>query len=113
MNLLAEETVFISVNGDKTKIGTFETTSKYIATVVTYNENNKFSVVTNYCSDALFIVPESGEPLKIKLGNELASSAIFTKTGPLSKDTSSAFSGIYVSVAGSDGNNLYYIDAHE
>ena len=107
-----EETVFISVNGDKTKIGTFETSSdKYTGSAVTYNGNNKFAVVTNYYSDTLFVVPESGEPLKIKLGNELASSTVYTKTGRLSKDTSSAFSGIYVTVEGSDGDNLYYIDA--
>lgn len=106
-----EETVFISVDGDKTKIGTFETSSKYTATAIAYNGNNKFAVVTNYHSDTLFVVPESGEPLKIKLGNELASSKVFTKTGLLSEDTSSAFSGIYVTVEGSDGDNLYYIDA--
>ena len=106
-----EETVFISVDGDKTKIGTFETSSKYTATAVTYNGKNKFAVVTNYNSDTLFVVPETGEPLKIKLGNELASSTVFTKTGLLSKDTSTAFPGIYVTVEGSDGDNLYYIDA--
>ena len=106
-----EETVFISVDGDKTKIGAFETSSKYTATAVTYNASNKFAVVTNYNSDTLFIVSETGEPLKNKLGNELASSTVFTKTGLLSRDTSTAFSGIYVTVEGSDGDNLYYIDA--
>lgn len=106
-----EETVFVSVDGERTKIGTFETSSKYTGAAVTYNENQKFAVVTNSHSDTLFVVPESGEPLKVKLGSELASSAIFTKTGPLSDDTSSAFSGIYVSLSGSDGDNLYYIDA--
>lgn len=106
-----EETVFISVNGDKTKIGTFKTSSEYVSTKVIYNENSKLGVVANGHSDTLFIVPESGEPLKVKLGNELASSTVFTKTGLFSKDTSPAFSGIYVCIAGSDGNNLYYIDA--
>lgn len=105
-----EATVFISVNGEKTKLGTFETSSR--STDVTYNKNHKFAVVTNYDDDILFVVPESGEPIKVKLGNALASEAIYTKAGPLSEDTSSAFSGIYVCVRGSDGNNLYYIDAN-
>ena len=104
-----EETIYISVNGEKSKIGTFETSSKYESSLVTYNKNNQFAVVMNWYSDTLFVAPESGEPLKIKLDGELASMIVFTKTGPLSEDTSSAFPGIYVSV---EGFNLYHIDAN-
>lgn len=106
-----EETIFASVNGEKTKVGTFDTSSKYVNTSVTHNETEKYAVFTNIYSDVMYVVPENGEPLKIKLGHELASSRVYTKSGLLRKDTSSAFPGIYVSVEGSDGNNLYYIDA--
>lgn len=106
-----EETIFVFDNGEKSKVGTFETSSKYTSTYVTYNESKKFAVVTNYNSDMLFIVTTTGEPLKIKLGNELASSTVYTISGLLEKDSSSEYKGIYVSIEGSDGNNLYFIDA--
>lgn len=109
-NLDGEVTVYVSINGEETKLGTFETSS--ISTEVTYNKNHKFAVVTNSGADTLFVVPSYGEPLKVKLGSELVSNVVFTKTGLLSEDTSAAFSGIYVCVEGSEGNNLYYIDAN-
>ena len=107
-----ENTVFISVNGEKTKIGTFETASSHYPAAVTYNKNHKFAVVTNLSADILFVVPSHGELFKVKLSGRLASNAVFTKTGPLSEDTSAAFFGIYVYVEGSDEDNLYYIDAN-
>lgn len=106
-----EEIVFLFTNGEKTKVCTFETSSKYDHTSVTLNESCKFAVITNNYSDTLFVVSESSEPLKVRLGNELASSTAFTKDSLLSRDTSTAFSGIYICVESSDGNNLYYIDA--
>lgn len=105
-----EETVYVYTDGEKSKVGTFETSSKSTGTYVKFNKNKTYAVIENNNSDMLFVMPSVGEPIKIKLGGELGSTRIYTASGAIDMDSSSEFTGLYVSVEGSDGNNLYYID---
>ena len=106
----SEHTIYVYYNGEKTKVGTFDSQSAY-ATYVSYNKNKEYAVVFNYYSDTAFIVSKDGESMKLKLGGELDSSGFYTKSGIIKDDTASAFQGVYYCVNSySNTKNLYFID---
>ncbi len=79
-----------------------------------FDSNNAFGVIGAYNGESIFLLDKNGNASKVGMGNNVyfRRNYVFTPEGPLYKDSSSSFSGIYVIVAGNDQDtcNLYYID---
>ncbi len=107
----SKEEIFAYIEGEKTKIGTFERGSKnYTSTAVIQNAAQSYAIIVNSYAEKMFIVQGAEEPIEVKLGGKLNSNYIYTNDELVERDKGSKFTGVYVSVAGDEGANLYYIN---
>ena len=101
--------VYAYMNGEKTKIGTLESSYPHII----QNKIQKYAVIYDYESENMILVSEKEEPINVKLGNKLYDGRIYNQTGFFSEDSSSSFKGIYINILNDDSKNtfnIYYID---
>ena len=105
-----EERIFAYTKEEKTKVGTFDKDTEYPGTNMVQSATQSYAVIFNSQADELFVVQDSEEPIKVKLGDNIDSNVFYTVSDLIQNDTNSKFTGIYVRVAGEEGSNLYYID---
>lgn len=104
------ETVYCFKNGERFKVGTFETESSYISTDVTSNACQSFYIVSDYGSEYMYIVTETNNVIKVRLGKDFSNYIIYTANDTLKYDDSVAYTGIYMHMYDDGKFNIYYID---
>ena len=105
--------VYVCENGEKSKVGTIELSSKYGSVYTYFNESQTCLLVFSQYCKTMYIKPQGGEAIKVKLSGEPAST-LYTEKGRFVWDDGDSFKGGYILTEGSSsgsGYNLFYIDA--
>ena len=103
--------VYTYSNGEKSKIGSFELSSRYGFVSCRYNYSRSYFVFYSSSSDYLYYVNSGEEPVKVKLPDKGYVNDIYTEKCEMSYDDSPKMSGLYINYSTSDGNSIYYVNA--
>lgn len=104
----SDKTIVLCEGDEKETLGTVQS-SYSSGTWVSFTEDQKLVVVTNYNGDQLYFKQPGKETVKVRFNDELSSSAVFTENGIITKQPASKVKGIYVLVDAEEGSNLYYV----
>lgn len=102
-------TIYCYKDGQADKLATIDNENS--STSVCFNEKQTFVVVADTYLDALYYMHVGDSDLtKVRLGNTLSISSIYTDDGPLQYDTREQIDGIYVLIDSDEGDELNFIN---
>lgn len=102
-----EQKIMLSGGDECSTLGSIN--SKYNYTYVRFTADQQLAVITNLYCDCVWIKRPGVEPIKAKLGAELASSAVFSQSGFIGYYNAKEVSSIYVAAEGDKYKNIYRI----
>ncbi len=79
-------------------------------TYIQFSKNDNLVVLINYGSDILYFKERDGKIISAKLGGLFGHGDIFTNTGPVYRDQSNKFEGLYLLAQDNRRTSLYHVD---
>lgn len=103
----SSHTIYLNEGDNRENLGTVN--SKYDGTYVTFTDDQKLTVITNYYSDKMWIKAAGGETIEVKLAAETSKATVYTGNGQLCDDIADNVKSLYITTEGDSGDNLYNI----
>ena len=101
-------TLYSYENDERTTIASLD--DDYDSFRAVASEDQALFVLCDVDADQLFLKKPGEEAVKVRLGNELASTGIYCQKGLLTETEAAEVSCLYVLVEADKGNSLYFID---
>jgi hypothetical protein len=99
--------IVLNEGEEKTELGDVD--YKYDYTNVSFTSDQGLVVITNTYSDTMWIKTPGADVEKVKLGNDIYRSNVFTANGYLSDQTTAKVDSIYALVEADSGCNVYNV----